>query len=165
MIEITGNIWDQKCDWICITTNGEVKSNGRAVMGRGIAKQAVERFKNIDLELAKKIEKYGNTVQKLYPGYFTVVEPLNKELHLTHIRIVSFPTKHEWRDKADLELIKSSVEQLYFFWYENCQLSKKELKVCLPKPGCENGGLTWNEVKPVIEPILKSDNFVIVDLK
>lgn len=46
MRDIKGNIWtlydsDPTC-YICITTNGFVKSNGEAVMGRGTALQAMD---------------------------------------------------------------------------------------------------------------------------
>ena len=46
MKEITGDIWDyhKQGHWIVITTNGTVKSNGEAVMGRGIALQARAKF-------------------------------------------------------------------------------------------------------------------------
>lgn len=35
--------------------------------------------------------------------------------------------------------------------------------VAIPRPGCGSGGLQWATVRPVIEPILESDRYVIVD--
>ena len=54
MKEITGNLFDQTADAICITTNGFVKDNGRCVAGRGCAKMAKDRWRNFDLELGKR---------------------------------------------------------------------------------------------------------------
>jgi len=39
MKELRGNLFHTPCDVICITTNGFVKRNGEAVMGRGCAVQ------------------------------------------------------------------------------------------------------------------------------
>ena len=45
MIEVFGDAWELSKDhFLCITTNGEVKINGQAVMGKGIAKEAANRF-------------------------------------------------------------------------------------------------------------------------
>ena len=44
MKEVTGNIWDYPADIVCITTNGSTTRNGSAVMGKGIALQAKERY-------------------------------------------------------------------------------------------------------------------------
>jgi len=42
MKEVIGNIWNyyNKGNWIVITTNGTIKKNGEAVMGRGVALEA-----------------------------------------------------------------------------------------------------------------------------
>jgi len=57
MKEVVGDIWDfhAKGNWIVITTNGTVKSNGEAVMGRGVTLQAKQRFPNLSHELGKLI--------------------------------------------------------------------------------------------------------------
>ena len=48
MKEIKSDIWKVKADWICVTTNGKIRADGRAVMGAGIAKDAKIRFPDID---------------------------------------------------------------------------------------------------------------------
>ena len=146
MQEIQGNIWDQKCDWLCVTTNGIIKKNGCAVMGKGIALQAKQRYPYIDKILAQKIQKNGN-----------IVSPLIKvDGHC----ILSFPTKHHWKDSSDLELIKESATQLKTHFDEQ---SEKPV-VILPRPGCSNGKLDWADVKAIIEPILIDDNFLVISL-
>jgi len=42
--EVDGNLWEIEADWRVITTNGFVKKDGRAVMGRGVARQALQRY-------------------------------------------------------------------------------------------------------------------------
>lgn len=146
MIEVQGNIWEQHCDWLCITTNGIIRQDGKAVMGRGIALQAKQRCPNIDSILAKQIKTHGN-----------VVAPL---LKLNNKWILSFPTKHHWKNPSDLKLIKQSAKQLKQYFDK----AKKKPIILLPRPGCANGGLNWQEVKKILEPILTDDNFIVINL-
>jgi hypothetical protein len=145
MREIQGDIWATQCDWLCITTNGMVRNDGRAVMGRGIARQAKDLIPDIDLRLASSLVAKGNVVSviALYQNKW----------------IISFPTKNDWRMDSDLELIKQSALQLKAH-FDN-QSSKPT--VLLPRPGCANGHLNWSEVKNVIAPILTDEEFIIVN--
>lgn len=140
MIELSGNIWDYHSEgsWITITTNGTVKKNGECVMGRGIALQTREKFPLFPLFLGAKILESGNHVH-FWEDY----------------RLVTFPVKHNWWEKADSELIRRSAEELVGSWLV-------EETLYLVRPGCANGQLNWAEVKPIIGPIL-DDRFVIVD--
>lgn len=74
------------------------------------------------------------------------------------IRIITFPTKHHWRDESDLELIRTSAEQLI----DICE--GRGITSCyLTRPGCALGGLDWeSQVRPLLEPIL-DDRFIIAD--
>lgn len=38
----------------------------------------------------------------------------------------------------------------------------KREAILIPKPGCGNGGLKWEDVKKQIEPLL-DDRFIIID--
>lgn len=131
-------------DATVVTTNGVVKANGRAVMGRGVALQAAKHFPNLSYRLGQKIEKDGNHV---YVFEFEDVERI----------VVTFPVKVHWREPAKLELIERSTAELVeiagnYGWQ----------KVVLPRPGCGNGKLEWEEVRAVIEPLL-DDRFTVVD--
>ena len=142
---IVENIWDEPCNAICITTNGFIKKNGELVMGRGIAKQAQARWDWLAKELGAQVKDSGNNVYavRLDSG----------------LLLISFPVKHNWWEKADLELIERSAIQLHSFL--NHWDLKKEAKVLLPRPGCGNGQLKWEDVKPVIEPILDDRVWVV----
>ena len=75
------NIWEflGKVDAICITTNGFIKRDGSCPMGRGIAKEALNRYPGIDKKLGSYLSQWGNRPFKLIQDQGTW--------------IVSFPTK------------------------------------------------------------------------
>ena len=56
-------------DIICITTNGFVKKDGCAVMGRGCAQEAKNRYPNINKLLGIHINTKGNIPGILYKDY------------------------------------------------------------------------------------------------
>ncbi len=137
MKEIFGNLWELPAEAICITTNGYVKNNGAAVMGRGCALEAKQRYPRLDFHLGSLIRFQGNRVFNM--GLLDADGPL----------LFTFPVKHHWREKADINLIKKSANQLM------TAIEILELEnVLLPRPGCGNGQLNWEEVKTVIEPLL-----------
>ncbi|GAG50841.1 unnamed protein product, partial [marine sediment metagenome] len=92
MIEIVGNIWDyqEKGKWIVIPTNSYTKTNGQAVMGRGLALQAKLRYPILPNVLGRKLQKFGAHV---YPLDWNMV---------------AFPVKDHWAGNAILDLILRS---------------------------------------------------------
>lgn len=149
MKETTGNLWEEDASAICITTNGFVKKNGAAVMGRGCAEQATRYCPGIEFSLGEFISNFGNHVFDL--GKWRTWAPHD---HLT--RIYSFPVKHKWFEKGSLQLIERSAHELV-----EIVSTFGDERVVIPRPGCGNGQLRWEDVKPVIEPIL-DDRFVII---
>lgn len=141
MKEIKGDLWGLPgFNKIFITTNGYVNSRGQAVMGRGCALEAKRLMPGVDKVLGKSIVLRGNHVI-----LFAIHE--GKE-------ILSFPVKHNWWEEADIELIKRSCAELMECidpWH----------KVLLPRPGCGNGHLSWEDVKPVIAPLLSDQVYVV----
>jgi hypothetical protein len=151
--EIVGNLWDfhDQGHWIAITTNVSVRRDGRAVMGRGVAREAARRYPELQAFLGKVILRSGGRV---WP--------------LVRWRIFTYPVKWRWHERADLNLIELSACELVSK-VNGMQRQKlgglgvdPDEKVYLVRPGCGNGGLTWAVVKPVIAPIL-DDRFVVVD--
>lgn len=141
MIEITGNIWKQSCDYRIITTNGYVKSNGWAVMGRGVALQAARRFSNLPQELGLRIKSFGNDV------------------HLfSDFNIITFPVKHNWYEIASISLIQKSTHQLIVL----IKTLGEDKIYCMTRPGCNNGRLKWEDVKPIIS--ILPDNVKVINL-
>lgn len=145
MKEITGDIWDfhKQGHWIVITTNGIIKSNGRAVMGKGIALQAKERFYRLPLLLGNWIRDFGNTL-----GIF-------QDYH-----IVTLPTKNHWSEISDIKLIDSQCQILAkAFGFAS---GRQKETVYMVRPGCGLGELNWKDVKPILEKYL-DDKFVVVE--
>jgi hypothetical protein len=150
MKEAQGNLWTYPADIRVITTNGFVKKNGECVMGRGCAKEAVKGTRHngawpgLPSILGAIIQSDGNHVAFLG----ACVTPATGIL-------VSFPVKHNWWERADLGLIRRSAEELAK------GIAHDGSRIVMPRPGCGNGQLKWEDVKPVIEPIL-SDNVVVI---
>ena len=146
MIEKRGDFWNELGDAHVITTNGVV-ANGRCVMGRGVALQAKNRFPGLDKLLGSLISERGNRVHAL--GLWTRADGA------TH-NLFSFPVKKHWRDKADIELIKTSIAELIL----ECPPALQ--KIVMVRPGCGNGGLRWDGVKEAIKPFL-GNRFIIME--
>ena len=169
MKELRGNLHDIPCDVVCITTNGFVAKNGKAVMGRGCAKEIKNIHPGIDLILGSKLRELG-----LQP-YILLQDKDGKD-------IVSFPVKPDfvtnevdnivqharskfkrgdqvpgYYAKADLEIIEQSARAL-----RRMADFKPEWKTILvPRPGCGAGELDWSDVKPILEKYF-DDRFTIV---
>ncbi len=142
--EIKANLWEFENSVKVITTNGNLNKNGENIMGKGTALQAKQKYPSLPFMHGENIRLYGNEVF-YYPIY----------------DIICFPTKHNWWENSNLDLIKTSMKHLYYICMENCIW-----KVIIPKVGCSNGGLRWECVKEKILDILEYPNieFVVVDL-
>lgn len=148
-------MWAKDADALCITTNGFIKANGDGVMGRGIAKQAKARVPGIDRLLGQHLRENGNHVGMLTSVRWSSALPGDPTSGIYNL--YAFPVKHVWDQPADMNLIERSCRELMEIVDElhlDC--------VILPRPGCGNGGLKWEDVKPVIEPLL-DDRITIVE--
>lgn len=60
--------------------------------------------------------------------------------------IINFPTKDHWRGKSRIEFIRDGLVDLV------AQVKRLRIRsIAIPPLGCGNGGLDWNEVRPLIE--------------
>lgn len=143
MLELKGDIWQigQPGDWVAITTNGVVKANGQLVMGKGIALEAAQRYPRLAKEWGLLVKQFGNEP-------FVFIEG----------RLVSFPTKDDWRKPSTLALIEASCKVL---GGKGFQTLLQGARVLLPRPGCGNGQLAWIDVSFVLKQYL-GDQFVAI---
>ena len=151
----TGNILDYigRAGAICITTNGFTKSNGEAVMGRGIAKQMADRYPYLPKLLGNAIRDNGNIIQEL--GVITKTKIISFPVKPISIRasanlsneVVSHAVKQYkagdmvpgFHCKADVNIITESIMDLV-------ALTKaKPIYVVLPILGCGAGELSFNK--------------------
>lgn len=133
---------------IVITTNGVLRKNGDAVCGAGLALAARQVFPDLEKNLGRYLRKYGNRV--FHHGVRTMG---NRSMVL-----ITFPTKHHFKDSADPELIRTSARQL------KALTDKFHLtKAYMPAVGCGLGKLDYEkQVKPILTDILDDDRFVVV---
>lgn len=143
MNEALGDLWTGAADAIVITTNGTVRRDGALVMGRGCALQAKRRFPGIEYKAGSMVEHYGNRA-------------LNLGLFLPRTRIWTMPVKHNWWETADIQLIAESARQLM----EMADRFSADA-IRMPRPGCGNGNLNWQDVEPVLADIL-DDRFTAI---
>lgn len=140
MREVVGDLWETECEARCITTNGITLHDGTAVMGAGIARQAKERYPWLPRHLGMLLRERGNHVY--YLGKWEKA------------KLITFPTKHDWRDPSDLSLIRQSCQELKALGIKGT--------VIMTRPGCGNGGLDWAAVKPILEQELPEENYVVI---
>ena len=68
-----------------------------------------------------------------------------------HRFLINFPTKAHWRSKSKLEYISDGLDDFVR------QIRIYRIKsVSIPPLGCGNGGLDWDEVRPLIEAKLEA---------
>jgi hypothetical protein len=147
MKELRGSIWVHFLvagHFVCITTNGTVKKDGRAVMGRGNAKQTTIVIPGITERMGSYLREIGNRA-----GYLEFDAYGNK--------LVVFPVKKQWWEDGHVPLIADSLG-----WLKGEAESKPSATFHLPRPGCGNGKLNWEKiVKPLVESFHLPDNVIV----
>lgn len=139
MKQCQGQMWDYHGQAIvAITTGGVVSKNGHCAMPRGCARQAKELFPGLEKQLGTLIQQHGNHVFALEP------------------MLVSFPVENSPYEVPSLALIEQSCQELV-----RLAEQKKWSQIIVPRPGCGGGGLSWADVKPILERYL-DDRFTII---
>ncbi|PZS05377.1 MAG: Appr-1-p processing protein [Candidatus Chloroheliales bacterium] len=133
MIEVTtGNLLEADADALVNTVNCV------GVMGKGIALQfryaEPENYRYYQAACRKGQVRLGEMLvfdkgAAFHPRY-----------------IINFPTKQHWRDRSHLEDIASGLEAL------KSEVERLGIKsIAVPPLGCGNGGLRWDDVRPLVE--------------
>lgn len=131
----TGNLLDANVDALVNTVNTV------GVMGKGIALMFKERFPKNMLEYVKACKLNEVVIGKMF---------ITETNELISPRwIVNFPTKQHWRNPSELSWVKEGLIDLRKFI-----LSNNVKSIAIPPLGAGNGGLNWEEVKPLIEKTL-----------
>ena len=156
-------------DAICITTNGFVKKNGEAVMGRGCAKRAAQLMPGLPEILGNALNSQGNQVYAHGPweGIEIVTFPVkprrdvcrpDKSNVVKHMQKQFKPGDRVpgWACIANAVIIQESAQQL------SCIASDRNWEtVVLPRPGCGAGELIYQNIKPILEGELDDRFFII----
>lgn len=136
-----GDLWEFPADFRVITTNGIIKGDGTAVMGKGVAKQAADKYPGLPTDLAEHLRQNRNVL-----GYFP------------QYGIVTLPTKDHWKHKSSLILIEDGCRALAAL-----ALVLSDSTFVMVPPGIGAGGRTWAEVEPIVDAQLADiDNVTIL---
>ena len=133
MITFTeGNLLEAKAEALVNTVNTV------GVMGKGIALMFKEAF-------PENFRAYEDACKKKQINVGNVFVTERKDLLGGPKWIVNFPTKKHWRNPSKLDWIRDGLQDLKKFIQE-----KNIRSIALPPLGSGNGGLDWQQVKPVI---------------
>lgn len=144
MREIMDDFWtvQKYYDGICCTTNSVVKADGRLVMGKGIAYDFAKYYPKLTSIWGTQVKRMG-------------IEPLILCSPIGHERYaIYFQTKHHWKDRSSFSLIVRSMTKL------GEMIERLSLKnVLMPRPGCSNGGLSWEHVRDELGDTFDFDEY------
>jgi O-acetyl-ADP-ribose deacetylase (regulator of RNase III) len=107
------------------------------VMGKGIAKE----FKKRDPEMFKAYKRICDD-KLLTPGKLWLWRGDENW-------VLNFPTKTHWRSASMLEWVETGLQK-FVSTYEDQGITD----ISFPRLGCGNGGLDWEEVRPMMEHYL-----------
>jgi O-acetyl-ADP-ribose deacetylase (regulator of RNase III) len=111
--------------------------NTKGVMGKGLALEFKKRYPEMFRDYRVRCER----------GEVRVGEPY---LYVSQRPwVLNFPTKKHWRNKSRLEWIAQGLK--YFV----CNYKQWGItSIAFPQLGTLNGGLQWEEVRPIMEKFL-----------
>lgn len=107
--------------------------NCAGVMGKGIAYQFRRAFPAYHDDYVRRCRRHDVRLGEVY-----AFEDGNKI-------IVTFPTKNHWKSKSRLEDIDAGLKSL-----GSLIAMTKIGSIAVPPLGCGNGGLAWQDVRPLI---------------
>jgi len=127
-----GNILKSKAKAIVNPVNCE------GIMGKGLAYQIKQNYPNTFASYKQYCKEGRLSIGRVHAFYE------NGKY------IISLPTKVRWREPSCLEYIDIGLDEL-----KEAIVSLYIYDVAIPALGCGNGGLDWNDVKPLIEQKLE----------
>ena len=157
MILEKGNMWDVfgHTDVFFITTNPITRKDGALVMGRGIAKEAKDRFPTLPYLAAERIalhQKHQATSDAMAPTGVGVIGPFDGQL------VGYFMVKRHWAEPAELAIIERSIatmkRSLCFTDFVTGERKESTTgRYDLNFPGIGNGKLRREDVLPLLEQL------------
>lgn len=104
------------------------------VMGKGIAKEFKDKYPDMYKDYTERCSQ-----KQVYPGE-PYIFSVGKEK-----KVINFPTKEHWRSPSKLEYIEKGLD-----WFVNNYKQLNIKSVAFPPLGCGNGGLSWDNVGPLM---------------
>ena len=128
----TGNLLQADVEALVNTVNCD------GFMGKGIALQFKQAW-------PENFDAYARAcrAKEVRPGHMLVWES-GRMVNPRYI--INFPTKRHWREKSRLEDIRNGLRALV------ADVRRLGIRsIAVPPLGCGNGGLDWQNVRPLIE--------------
>ena len=152
-----GDIFDTDCDTIVNTVNCV------GVMGKGIALECKRRYSALFKEYQQACKKVLTHGGDLYFWHNSMIKAtlFGVPVHTDTRNILNFATKEHWKNPSRIEWIERGLRTFTsvcdsesdkgkwwegLYWYELFKIQS----IAFPKLGCSNGGLDWEEVKPLM---------------
>lgn len=125
IVEPGGDMWAHHKDgrYAVIPTNLAVKANGEAIMGAGVALQAARRWPHLPV-------RYGASINAGHT-----------RLACHDERLLLAPTKHHWKQDANLELVIETINAIATW------AADSGAPLVTPALGCGLGGLAWDDIR------------------
>jgi hypothetical protein len=134
VVVVTGDLWAGPANaWRVVPTNRMTRRDGSAVMGAGIALQATERFPELP-------RAYGAALRGGCIGLWTYAPG----------HVLCLPTKHDWRDNADIGLVARGLCALRYF-----AKAHPDAAIRLPMIGAGLGRLRGADVRSLIDRTIR----------
>lgn len=144
-----GDLWDY---WaagskVVVTTNiGWCSERGENNMGAGMALQAWRRWP----ELARW---YGHFCRLTAPHTPVVEDTLRRLIFLPVKPLIASSPAYSWDQTASPQLICRGLRQL----------RQHRGEIALSYPGCGNGGLAPDDIRPELQRYLREERFTLVE--
>lgn len=133
---VYGNILNANVEALVNTVNTQ------GIMGKGIAAQFKKAFPAMFKEYQKACKQGQVKIGQMHVYEYS-------EMSHPHF-IINFPTKNEWQKPANLSYIKAGLDALLI------EITRRGIhSIAIPALGCGLGGLSWDDVKPLIESVCK----------
>lgn len=130
-VDSRGNLLESDAEGFVNTVNTV------GVMGKGIALQFKNAYPANYRAYAKACKRHEVTLGRMFVfdyGQFT-----------TPRWIVNFPTKEHWRSRSRIHDVETGLDDL-----RRVIIDLEVTSIAIPPLGCGNGGLGWNDVRPLI---------------
>jgi O-acetyl-ADP-ribose deacetylase (regulator of RNase III) len=129
---VTANIFESPAQTLVNTVNTV------GVMGKGIAADFKRRYPEMF-----QIYKTFCAKKQFRVGQLYVYRTANKW-------VLNFPTKQHWRNPSKIEWIEACLKK-----FVETYTAQGITSISFPQLGCGNGGLSWDEVRPLMERYLE----------
>jgi hypothetical protein len=173
MLYETGDLFEKETEAIIIPTNGCLKKGNKAVVGKGVAKQANEVFDKFDVKLGANLTLFGNipSIVGVWNGKTVINFPTKPGLIMYGVddsyeiidKYKRLKKKGDlipgWMCKSSTSLIESSA-----IGTKNIVDNHGFKRVILPQVGCGEGGLNLLNIIEILDKYF-DDRFVMITKK